>query len=138
MPFRSKKHAIGAFIIVAILFLSFSGQHPAGNTGAPGDGICSNCHGGGGGGFDGDIDISGIPSTVTPNTTYNVTMTLNASTGSPVRGGFQVVALQHANDNNAGDWTNNGGGSSLLTQGGREYFGHNPAQFFGAGTSVSW
>ncbi|NNF22287.1 MAG: HYR domain-containing protein, partial [Saprospiraceae bacterium] len=138
MPFRSKKHAIGAFIIVAILFLSFSGQHPAGNTGAPGDGICSNCHGGGGGGFDGDIDISGIPSTVTPNTTYNVTMTLNASTGSPVRGGFQVVALQDANDNNAGDWTNNGGGSSLLTQGGREYFGHNPAQFFGAGTSVSW
>ncbi len=136
MLFRSKKHAIGAFTICALLFLSFSSQHPAGNSGAPGDGLCSNCHSGAG--FTGSVDISGLPGTVDPAVTYNVTVTLNVSTGTPIRGGFQIVALQDANDNNAGDWTNNSSSSSLIISGGREYFGHAPFKNFGGGNSVEW
>ena len=138
MLFRSRLHLVSALSIAFLLLLSFSGNHPAGNTGAPGDGICSNCHGGGGGGFDGSIDISGLPAVVEPGTVYNITMTLNVSQGTPIRGGFQVVSLLESNDNQAGDWFNNGGGSSLVISGGREYFGHSPAQNFGGGSSISW
>ena len=136
MTFQSKKHAIGAFIIAALVILSFSGEHPVGNTGAPGDSLCTSCHGGGG--FTGSVNISGLPSTVVPDQTYNVTVTLNVSSGTPIRGGFQIVALQDANDSNAGDWTNNSASSSLLTSGGREYFGHKPFKMFGGGSSVEW
>ena len=138
MLFKSKLHLVSALSIAFLVLLSFSGNHPAGNTGAPGDGICSNCHGGGGGGFDGTIDIDGLPSIVEPGTVYNITMTLNVSQGTPIRGGFQVVSLLDGNDNQAGDWFNNSGGSSLVVSGGREYFGHSPAQNFGGGSSISW
>lgn len=135
MLFKSKKRTVGAFAIFSILLLSFSSQHPAGNSGAPGDGLCSNCHSGGGG-VDGTVEISGLPSVVDPSTTYNVTLTLTITSGTPARAAFQVVALDQ-NDNNAGDWTNPGSNSSLIVSGGREYFGHNPWINFSGG-SASW
>lgn len=138
MLFRSPIRFLAICCIAVTLILSFSGNHPAGNTGAPGDGVCTSCHGGGGGGFDGTITLSGVPSTAQADVTYTLDITVDVTQGSPIRGGFQIVALQDANDANAGDWSNNSSGSSLIFSGGREYFGHSPAQPFGGGGSLSW
>jgi len=137
MKFKSTKHFFALFA-VTILFISFSSQHPAGRTGAPGDGLCTDCHSGGGSGFDGDITMSGVPGDATPGQIYNVTVDVELTAGSPVRGGFQIVALRNADDTQAGVWSNNDGNSSFRNSNSRTYFGHNPAQNFGGGTSLSW
>lgn len=81
MKFRNRLFYIPFIFGCLILFLSNSSNPPDRNTGAPFDGLCSNCHGGGS--FDGDIVITGFPSTILPNTTYGITYTVNATMGSP-------------------------------------------------------
>ncbi|NNE15648.1 MAG: HYR domain-containing protein [Saprospiraceae bacterium] len=138
MKFKSAQHFV-VVSIVAILFLSFSSSHPVGRTGAPGDGLCSDCHGGSGGGFDGDVTMSGVPTNAEPGVTYTVTVDVDVSVGSPIRGGFQILALKDANDTQAGTWSNNDGNSSIKQgSSGRFYFGHMPAQNFGGGSNLSW
>ena len=126
-----------AFAIVVGLFISFSGSHPVGRSGAPGDGLCSDCHSGGAG-VSGNINVLGLPSQVEGGVTYTLTAELEATAGSPARGGFQVVALFDSNDNQAGTWSNSDGSSSLKPGGGRIYFGHQPFRTFGAGNVVEW
>jgi len=138
---RTRKFSIFAFLASGLLFIAFSGSHPTGPngyTGAPGDGVCNQCHGSQSSTIDGDITINGLPATVSPNTTYNLTITNSITSGSPVRTGFQVVAINDANNANAGDWTNNSSNSSLKTASGKEYFGHQPAVMFNGNTSISW
>jgi len=137
MKFRSTRHFFAVFA-ATILFLSFSSQHPAGRTGAPGDGLCSDCHGGGGGGFDGDITLSGLPSNANPGQVYNLTVDVDVTAGSPTRAGFQIVALRNTGNSQAGVWSNNSSNSSFRAGGGRTYFGHFPAVTFGGGSNVSW
>lgn len=138
MKFRSTQHFFAVFA-AAILFISFSSQHPTGRTGAPGDGLCSDCHGGSGGGFDGDVTISGLPSNATPGQVYNLTVDVDVTAGSPTRAGFQILAIRNADDSQAGTWSNNSASSSFRTgSNGRIYFGHNPAVNFGGGSNVSW
>ena len=132
-----KKLAVLSLIFSGLLFLSFSSSHPVGRSGAPGDGLCSDCHSGGGG-FDGEISISGVPSNPVPGQVYDVTMTLEVISGAPVRGGFQVVSLRSADDTQAGTWSNPDGSSSLKTGSGRVYFGHEPFRNFGGNPTVSW
>ncbi|MEZ5030825.1 MAG: choice-of-anchor V domain-containing protein [Saprospiraceae bacterium] len=86
-------------IFCALLFFSNSTNPPNARTGAPGDdGTCaSGCHGGGS--FQGTVDISGIPSTIQAGETYTVTLTTTATVGNPVTGGFQILALNSANQN---------------------------------------
>ena len=115
---------------------SNSSNPPNGRTGAPGDGLCSNCHFGGGG-FDGSVSITGLPAVVDPNTTYPITVTVSNPNGAAQRGGFQWVALNSANQN-SGSISVAGPSSTITPSGGRIYHEHNPAQFFGAGTTVSW
>ncbi len=137
----NRKIVIFTFLITGILFLAFSGSHPtgpAGYTGAPGDGVCSQCHGSQSSSINGVITVNGLPATVSPNTTYNLTVTNTVTSGNPVRTGFQVVALNDANNANAGDMTNNSANSSLKTASGKEYFGHQPAVMFMGNTMVSW
>ena len=138
---RSRKFSIFIFLAIGLLFIAFSGSHPTGPngyTGAPGDGVCSQCHGSQSSIIDGDITINGLPATVSPNTTYNLTITNSITSGNPMRTGFQVVAINDANNANAGDWTNNSSNSSLKTASGKEYFGHQPAVMFNGNTSISW
>ena len=137
MKFKSTRHFFAVFA-ATILFISFSTEHPTGRTGAPGDGLCTDCHGGGGGGFSGEVSLSGVPSDAIPGQVYNVTVDVEVTGGSPVRGGFQIVALRNNSDTQAGTWTNNDGNSSFRTGSGRTYFGHQPAQNFGGGSSLSW
>ena len=130
------KNNIAVFFVIGILMLSFSSQQPTGRTGAPGDGLCTDCHANNGS-FGADITLSGIPSNPDPNTTYDVTIDVDVTSGSPVRSGFSMVSLDNSNDEQAGDWSNPGSGSNLRNANDREYFGHNPAQNFSGG-NVSW
>jgi len=126
------KVRIALFCVTCTLILAFSSSPPVGGSGAPGDGLCTSCHSNNAG-FDGDISISGIPSNPIPNTTYSVTVDVDVSSGSPVRGGFQLVALDNANDAQAGTWSNTDSNSSIKIDGSRRYWGHAPAQNFSGG-----
>lgn len=129
------------FIILAgLILISNASNPPNGNTGAPGEGLCTSCHGGGSGGLDGSMSISGLPSSLNPNTKYTITVTVeNLTTAS--KGGFQIVSLDQ-NNNNVGTFSNPGVSSTLQTSSGRTYFEHNPAKSFaGPGTltyTVDW
>ncbi len=77
------------------------------STNAPGDGTCLNCHTDGGlytGNI--EIDIVGSPTEFEGNTQYDMVVTMNVSSGSPVNTGFQIVALSDEGGNfvNAGTW----------------------------------
>ncbi len=112
---------------------------PNGYTGAPGDlGLCTACHTPGNpNGYNGQVIIEGFPATITPNTTYNMTIRVTNPNGLAFRGGFQAVVL-NASNQNAGDLAS--GGSNPTTQffNGREYVEHNPALNFPGGNEVTW
>lgn len=124
-------------IFCALLFFSNSTNPPNARTGAPGDdGTCaSGCHGGGS--FQGTVDISGIPSTIQAGETYTVTLTTTATVGNPVTGGFQILALNSANQNVGDMIVTNGAETGTNSQGGREYMEHRGDKNFSGG-QVSW
>lgn len=126
-----------ALCILLILILSFSSSHPVGRSGAPGDGLCSDCHSSTGS-FDGDVNILGIPDEIAPGEQFSIVAEVSVSSGSPIRGGFQIVSLFDSNNGQAGSWSNSDGSSSLKNSGGRTYFGHEPFQTFGAGSTLEW
>ena len=119
-----------------ILVLAFSSNPPNGRTGAPGDGLCSDCHSGGA--QTGNVMITGMPATVTPGQTYTLTV-ISTTTSSSVLAGFQMVGLHDDGNVNAGSMDNASAGSTITVVGsGRSYHEHNPAAGFGGGTTVSW
>ncbi|MFT4534342.1 MAG: hypothetical protein ACI9P5_001700 [Saprospiraceae bacterium] len=143
--FFAKKTNIGFTIFAAVILFAFSGSHPTsstgGYTGAPNDNVCTTCHTPGGS-LDGTIEISGLPSTVTPNDTYPLTVTITNTAGSAVRAGFQMVSLK-ANLANGGTFsvpateTN----EQVKTAAGKSYIGHQPAKNFSANIvtyNVNW
>lgn len=134
MKFRNRLFYFPLILGCLTLFLSNSSNPPDRNTGAPFDGLCSNCHGGGS--FDGDIVITGFPSTILPNTTYGITYTVNATMGSPAIGGFQIVAVNESNVN-SGDLAQVNSETGTSTSNGREYLDHRGGKAF-SGNSVSW
>lgn len=126
-----------AVISTATLFLSLSSNPPNARTGAPGDdGTCATgCHGGGS--FQGTVDISGIPSMIQAGQTYTVTLTTTATMGSPQTGGFQILALNSANQNVGDMIVTNGAETGTNNQGSREYMEHRGDKNFSGG-QVSW
>ena len=124
--------------LIWVLFNNFSGNPPNGRTGAPGDGLCSDCHSGSNpNGFDGSVDITGLPTTLMPNTTYPLTLTVANPNGAATRAGFQWVALNSSNTN-AGSMSNSSSNATITNAAGRTYHEHNPAQFFAGNTTLSW
>ena len=114
------KHKLGLTtfaLFLLFILLAFSSNPPNGNTGAPGDGVCSSCHGGGGGGFDGNITLSGLPGSIDGGETVQLSFTVTYTSGSPARGGFQAVALRDDSNTNAGDFFNPGSSTNTNTQG---------------------
>ena len=69
---------------------------PNGNTGAPGEGTCGNCHTGGS--YTGTTTITGVPTSITPSTQYTVTV---KNTASASVAGFSLLVLD-GNNNNCG------------------------------------
>jgi len=124
-----KLQPIYAVLLILFLLYSFSGNPPNANTGAPGDGNCTSCHAVGNASFDGAVAVEGLPAVIIPNTTYSLNVVTSVATGSPSRAGFQMVILDNAN-NNAGNFSNVGNSSSVMSQGGRNYFEHDGSLSF--------
>ncbi|MBK7232847.1 MAG: hypothetical protein IPH93_11445 [Saprospiraceae bacterium] len=64
---------VAGILCSAILFFSWSSNPPNGYTGAPGESTCANCHSGGGN-INGDLQILGLPGSITPGQVYTITL----------------------------------------------------------------
>ncbi|MFZ4633067.1 MAG: choice-of-anchor V domain-containing protein [Saprospiraceae bacterium] len=129
--FTPSSYRMIGLILGMVVWLANSFNPPNANTGAPFDGNCGNCHGGGN--FNGTVALSGLPGTIQANTTYNLTLTMTPTGGNPNRGGFQLVAVDNNNANagnlisvNAQTGTENSGGREYIEQRGTKTFGGNP------------
>lgn len=126
---------------VLIIGLSNSSLHPTsgsgGYTGAPGDASCGNCHTGNNANLDGDITIDGLPASIETGETYTLTVTITNPNGNAVRAGFQMVALTGTNTN-AGTMSNPSSNTQIRVAGGKNYFGHSPAQNFPGSNVLSF
>ena len=132
--FRKNRKFSGTCILLSLLFLAFSSQFPTMRTGAPGDaGTCAGCHQNNGS-FTGQLNIFGLDD-VDGGDVLGIDVEVEILSGNPVRAGFSLVALDDSN-NNAGEFL--GGDGAFVMAGGREYWGHSPAQNFGGGASVTW
>jgi len=132
-----KLQPIYAVLLILFLLYAFSGNPPNANTGASGEGNCTNCHAAGNANFDGGVVVEGLPEVISPNTTYSLRVVTSVASGSPTRAGFQMVILDNAN-NNAGNFSNAGNSSTVMSQGGRNYFEHDGALSFNNTDSVAW
>jgi len=132
-----KLQPIYAVFIVLFLLYAFSSNPPTQTTGAPGEDNCTSCHTAGNANFDGLVELQGLPDVVIPNTTYQISVVTRATSGSPVRAGFQMVVLDGA-DNNAGNFMNPESGARVNPVSGKNYFEHMPAQSFNSADSVAW
>ncbi len=141
--FSTLKTAIALFA-VAFLFLANSTNPPNGRTGAPLSGggnepVCASCHGGNSLGYDGTIDIVGMPATIQPSTTYPIQVQIERTVGDAHRAGFQLVILDDAAEN-AGTASNFGAKTTGTMLNGRTYIEHNSGarQFMGANDVVTY
>jgi hypothetical protein len=137
MKFRLKGiPLLFSIVILAGLFIARSDNPPFGKTGAPGEGFCGDCHLGGSS-MDAEIYLSGLPDYIEPNQTYALKLTAYNPNGLGVKAGFQLVALNSANEN-AGIMTNASPYSEITSNNLRTYIEHRPAQNFAADDSVHW
>ncbi len=142
-------------LIVLLIFSAASLTGPGNffcsiSTNAPGEGTCYSCHSDGGL-YTGSIEISidGDPAEIAPNTDYDISVTISASSGSPVNTGFQIVALEDESGtyNNSGTWIPGSGteifdpsnptNTSSCTPNGRIYI-ENIAPQSMSGSSYTW
>lgn len=127
-------HILGMLLAMFVWLANLSNP-PTGRTGAPFDsGSCSDCHNGGS--YAGTIEVSGMPGTISPNTVYPLTITMTPTAGTPIRGGFQLVAVDGSNAN-SGNLTNSNGQSGTEFFSTREYLEHRGGKTFG-GNPIAW
>lgn len=117
-----------ALLFFAFLFTSYSSGVESNRAGAPGDGLCSNCHTSSGAG---NIILTGAPTSYVSGQTYNMTLTINDA-GASV-GGFQIVATDGINNANEGTFTP---GTGQKLNGNNRLVQSSAAPF--SGGSVSW
>lgn len=128
-------HLFG-LLCAALLWLANSNNPPTGNTGAPFNGHCNNCHSGNTNNYNGLITVSGMPTTVQPNIVYPLTITMEVTAGNPIRGGFQLVAVDGSNAS-VGLLTPANAQTGVDATGGRDYLEHRGTKTFG-GNPISW
>jgi len=136
---NSRKLQITGMMLGALIWLASNANPPNGYTGAPFNSTCGStqCHGTTNtNGYDGTVELSGLPGTIEAGTVYPLTITVTPTAGTPVKAGFQLVAVA-GNNTNAGDLAsvNTQTGTEMLA--GREYIEHRNGKVFGGG-SVSW
>jgi len=132
------KTSLVVIILLSVFIMANSFAPPSGRTGAPGEGFCSECHGGNNPlGLNGELLINGIPNTVNPGETYSLEVMLRNPNGLAARGGFQLAVLDGVN-NNLGQFENPSQGSRTTNAFSRTYFEHNPAQNFPSSNELSW
>jgi hypothetical protein len=91
----NKKIKLAVFLSILLCWVTlayaFSSGPPSSNTGAPGEGKCSDCHNRGSNPT-GSVKIGGLPQSYTPGTKYNLTVTVAES--GKTRWGFQITAIR--------------------------------------------
>jgi hypothetical protein len=127
MNFKRKLQAAVLILFTALAAYASQSGPEAGYTSAPGDiGACTTCHDT----FEnpdvgpGSVRIEGVPEVYTPGQQYVLTVTVQQ--GGRRRFGFQMTALDQANDR-AGALSARGSDTQLLNQtgpGGRQYIEH--------------
>jgi Immunoglobulin domain len=127
------------FTLAAALFLSFGYRDPSnpplGNTGGPSETTCqqSGCHGGGA--FTANLDITGLPDTLMADSTY--ALTVQATSNTSARGGFQLTCLDATNTKTGTLLTATGVNIATQTATGRQYARQSTPKNVVA-QSVSW
>ena len=132
-----KLHSLYLLFFCLFIWYAVSSNPPNGRSGAPGDDNCTSCHTPGESNFEGEVNIDGFPDDILPNTTYNLVITTNFSSGNPSRAGFQMLVLDGSN-NNIGTFSNLGTSTEVEAMNGREYLEHRPAKSFNGSNEVSW
>jgi len=137
--FQNKKiQGIISILIAAIVFMSYSDNPPNGKTGAPGDGLCTDCHNSDNpGNFDGGIEITGFPASITPNTVYPLTVKVSNPNGFASKAGFQFTIL-NASNQKFGTFSLPSASCTISMQNNRDYVEHNPAQLFNGMDEAIW
>lgn len=127
------------FIASIILLLSFSANPPQGRTGGPGESTCASvgCHVGVNIAFDGRIELRGLPEEPETDVSYNLIVDLIVDSGTPARGGFQMMALSD-DEVDLGGFSNPGDQSTISFSGNRTYFEHDPAKNFEDSDTLSY
>jgi hypothetical protein len=140
------------FLAVAVFLLTgnktitsvqaFSSGPPAGLTGAPNEGTCTECHAGTLNPGPGQFTITGLPARYDLGMTYEVTVTHSTTDTTRRRWGFQLTALTSGNTK-AGNLSNNSGFTSIINDdgpgGNRQYIEHNiQGTFAGQRSPASW
>lgn len=126
-----------------ITLLSFAIGAPSGRTGAPDERTCGQvaCHNTNDF-FEGEIEINGFPSSLIPGQTFDIAVSVIATKGSPVRGGFSMVGLGKQNGNlvNIGEWLEPGSDVAIddSSPDGRVYMSHSPAKNFNGADRVTY
>ncbi|MDX1410109.1 MAG: SprB repeat-containing protein, partial [Saprospiraceae bacterium] len=113
-----------------VFMINFAEDPPDAKTGAPGEGTCADCHGGDF--YEGSIEISGFPSSVLVNQTYSITVTIFNTDLAASQAGFQMVALNSANEN-AGSFIPNSADEGIDSTAGRQYIENRNVKTFGSG-----
>ena len=128
---------ISGLLLSVLVWLANSANPTNGRTGAPFDGHCNSCHDGNNpNGYNGTVEITGMPAVVQPGTVYPLTITLTATAGTPVKGGFQLVSVDDSNVN-AGTLAAVNTQCGVESSNGRRYVEHRGAKNFSGG-AVSW
>lgn len=126
--------------LMTMILMAYSQNPPKGKTGAPGETTCMAYHNFNAG-YEGTLSIEGLPSIITPNETYTLTVKAQSTgTAAPVRGGFQLVVIDSLTQKSTGtltvtDLTHTG--TQTNTQLEREYLNLKGAQLFN-NDEVSW
>jgi hypothetical protein len=86
-------YIVFALLLSVTLLVSYEDNPPDGESGAPGDGLCTDCHTLDGGLQDGSIVLTGFPTSIEPNTAYFLTITNSNPNGLAGIAGFQMTIL---------------------------------------------
>lgn len=140
---RGKLLSSSFILITLIALLSFSNGAPEGRTGAPDEDTCNQsvCHGDTPH-FDGEIQFIGFPSALVAGQTFEIGISILATTGSPVRGGMSMVALGNEGGQliDVGTFSEPGPNAMInfIESRNRTYLSHSPARNFGSGDRVTY
>ena len=131
---------LSGLLLGTFLWLANNSNPPNGRTSAPFDSTCgtTQCHGTSNqNGYNASITVDGLPATIQANIVYPLTLTVTPNAGSPVKAGFQLVAVSTSSNANAGDLAAINGEAGTEMLGGREYIDHRGGKIFSGG-STSW
>jgi len=128
-------------IISSLIILANSGNAPSQRTGAPGESSCATvgCHSNQSTTINGSMLLSGLPEVLDADITYNLTLSMIRTAGTPLKAGFQMAAFSEGST--IGIFSNPGVSSTVEDNGGKQYFEHENAANFESDTiryTVDW